>query len=296
MPNPLEGAVAPNSIEAEAIAELQKEGHVIGEHQPIPNDGEIKDQPAPSKNDEPKKEEPPKDEPKDQPKDEPKGSEPVKRTPTMVEAWKLKVAEDQKASLEKDLNDLKTKVEELSKQKAPVTDAQKEELADDIKKIAEETGMDETSITRIADVISKKFEAKLPSKDVESTVKKLQEERELEKQLNEYSNEFEKDVLPLLEEYQLSGDALSNLKNTLKDYAFSEIYAKVPLKEIFVIKQSEFNLSQPKKSSEGKGIKTRATDSVIDIDNISEDDFAKLPAEKIEEFMQKKSSGSWKRS
>lgn len=275
---------APGSVEAQAIAELEKEGHVVEGKEPAP--AESVKEPVPPK------EEPKVEAPKPEVKVEEKKPD---RSPKMVETWKLKVAEDQKENLEKELTDLKAKVEELSKQKAPITQAQSEDIKEEIARLAKDKDVDVEFLTGFADSILKRAETKYkPSVDVETTLKKLQEKQQLDEELSSYSSEFDKDVTPLLAEYQLSGEALSQLKSTLRDYAFSETYAKVPLKEIFAIKQAEFNLSVPKKSSEGKGIKTRATD-VVDIDNMSEEDFAKLPADKIEEFVNKKSSSSWQR-
>jgi len=278
-------APAPDSLEAKALAELEKEGHVIGTDKPDVNDGEIKDTPAPQK-EEPKVEEKKADPVKDEPKPD--------RSPTMVEAWKLRTAEDQKDKLAKQVDELSKKLDEIGKQKVPVTVDQTEDIKAEIAALAKDKDVDVDFLSGFADSILKKANANRPASDIEKTVRQLQEERELEKQLNQYSSEFDKDVTPLLDEYQLSGDALSQVKETLKNYAFSETYAKVPLKEIFAIKKTEFNLHVAKKSSEGKGVKTRASD-VVDIDNISEDDFSKLPAEKIEEFMGKKTSGTWQR-
>ena len=281
-----EGTPAPMSIEAQAIAELEKEGHVISDTkiQPNPNDGEIKESPIPPK-EEVKVEVKPKEE---TPKDEPKPD----RTPTMVETWKLRVAEDQKAGLEKDMQELKAKVEELSKQKTPITQIQKDDIAEEIKALAGDKEVDTEFLTKFADTILKKAESKYkPSADIEKTLKEFKDSQKLNKQLLEYSNEFDKDVAPLVKDYQLSDQALSDMKTKLRDLAFSETYMKVPLKEIFQIKQNEFNLIVPKKSSEGKGIKTRANE-MIDLDNVDEDSFSKMTPEQVLEF-EKRKSGSW---
>lgn len=285
-----EGAPAPESMEAKVLAELEKEGHVITHGQPGENnDGEIKDSPTPSK-EEPKIEEKPKEESKAPDKEEPKPD----RSPTMVEAWKLKVAEDQKAGLEKDMQDLKAKVEELSKQKSPITQTQKEDIAEEIRNLAEGKDVDVDFLTKFADSILKKAEGRnKPNADVEKTLKTLQDERDLNVQLNQYSEEFEKDVAPLVKDYQLSDTALKDLKSTLKDFAFSETYAKVPLKEIFAIKQSTLNLTIPKKSSEGKGVKARANE-IVDFDNMDEDTFSKLTPEQVIAFSERGNSG-WSR-
>lgn len=289
MPNENESVPAPDSIEAQALAELEKEGNTI-EGKEEPTKEEPKKDPEPVQKDpEPSKEK--KEDPVPS-KDEDKKPD---RKPTMVETWKLHVAEDQKDKALKEVERLQGELKKLTEQKASISEEQKDDIADEIKRIAEETGVDPAPLSKLADVIIKRSqsEKQFPA-DLEKTVKQLQEERELEKQMNEFSREFDKDVSPLLSEYQLTGEDLSKIKDTLRDYAFSETYQRVPLKEIFAIKQAEFNLSVPKKSAEGKGIKSRGA-NVVDIDNMSEEDFKNLPADKVEEFIQKKSSGSWSR-
>ncbi len=277
-----EGAVAPNSIEAQALNELQKEGHDISTSKPDANDGEIKDVPSVEEKKEviePKKEETPKEEIK------------PSRTPTMVEAWKLKVAEDQKEAALKAKSELEAKIEEMSKQNNPVTQTQKDDIEAEIKALAGDKDVDVEFLSKFANNILSKAK---PSVDVEKTIKDLTEKNQLSEQLNQYSNEFENDVLPLVKEYQLSDKQLSDLKSTLRNIAFSDTYAKVPLKEIFEIKKSTFDISQPKKSSEGKSIKTRGND-FVDVDSIDEDSFKNLKPEQVDEFISKKSSGSgWK--
>lgn len=275
MPNNNEGNPAPESLEAKVLAELEKEGNEIEGKKQL----ELKKEETPII---------PKEEVKETPKEE-KPEEKPHRQPTMVEAWKLKVAEDQKASLEKDLTDLKAKVEDLFKQKAPITKEQKTEIQDDIKAIADEAGVDADFLTKFADTILKKAK---PSEDIQKTLKEFQEEKELAKQENLFSKEFEADVLPIVEEYNLSGQALSQLKKSIKDFAFSETYAKVPLKEIFKLKEDTFELKAPKKSSEGKGIKHRSEN--VDLDNLDEEKFKNLTDEQIEKFVTQKSSGGWK--
>lgn len=294
-----ESIPAPKSPEAiEALAQLEKEGHNIETGKPDSNDGEIKDTKVIPPKEEDKVEDKPKeedkDELKDEPKDSPKDEKKPDRTPTMVPAWKLKVAEDQKQAFEKKVTDLETKIEEMSKQKAPVTKTQSEEIKAEIAELAKgKEGIDVEFLSEFADRILSKTN-KSNSSEVEKTVKELKDASQLQKELNEFSGEFEKDVAPLVADMKLSSEALSKLKESLKGYAFSDVYAKVPLKEIFAIKQSEL-VQTPKKSSEGKAsIKVRASD-VIDIDNISEDDFAKLPPEKVEEFMTKRTSSDWKK-
>jgi len=271
----LEG-VAPDSLEAQAIAELQTEGNVITEHQPVNDDGEILDKKVEATVETPVI-----------PKEEPEVETPS-RTPSMVEAWKLKVAEDQKDSAIKQAQELQAKIEELSKQKSPVTETQRVELSDEIKTLAEESGVDENFLNKFADTILKKAK---PSEDISKIVQSLTEERELVKQENLYSQEFAKDIEPLVkEQYGLSDTALSQLKTQLKDLAFSETYAKVPLSKILKAEFDTLGIKEPKRSSEGKAIKVRSNE-VVDFDNLTEEQFEALSPEKLEEFSKRSSSG-----
>lgn len=277
-----EGLPTPGSIEAQALAELAKEGHEISGEKPAVD--------TPPK-EEPKKEETLKEEPKkEEPNIEDKPS--VDRKPHMVETWKLRVAEEQKESMAKELADLRSKVDEMSK-KGPIDQTKKVELADDIEAVikkAEEAGTDGTLLRELANSIINKVK---PATDV---LTKLQEERELEKQLDSYEKEFDSDVLPLVKEYNLSDDALSKIRKDLRDVAFSDTYAKVPLKEIFKIKADAFDLKTPKRSSETKSVKTRASD-VVDLEEIDEDTFKNLAPEQVEKVVQFKIGESkWNRN
>ena len=282
-----EGLPTPGSIEAQALAELAKEGHDIEGTKPAED---IKPKEEKSL-EEPKKQETPKEEPK---KEELKTEDKplVERKPHMVETWKLRVAEEQKESMAKELADLRSKVDELSK-KGPIDQTKKVELADDIEAVikkAEDAGTDGTILRELANSIINKVK---PATDV---LTKLQEERELEKQLDSYEKEFDSDVLPLVKEYNLSDDALSKIRKDLRDIAFSDTYAKVPLKEIFKIKADAFDLKTPKRSSETKSVKTRASD-VVDLENIDEDTFKNLSPEQVEKVVQfKTTSSGWNRN
>lgn len=272
MPNEFEGAPTPTDQDAiDALAEAEREEAGESPKEPVKQ-------------------------PEDKPEESDKETEKPKRTPTMVEAYKLKIAEDQKASAEKQVADLQAKLDELSKQKSPVTEKQKEDISDDIEELvkeAEESGADGAFIRKLANTLLAKAEAKSrPSDDVSKTIKELNEEKELVKQERLYSSEFSKDIEPLVkEQFGLSDTALSELKTKLKDLAFSETYAKVPLVKIFKAEFDSFDIKEIKKSSEGKGIKARA--EVVDFDNLDEKDFENLPEDKLEAFIEKKTSGGW---
>jgi hypothetical protein len=276
------GMPDPNSEEGKALAELAKEGEFVAGKEPEKS--------------EPVKEEPAKvEEKKVEVTTEPKKTEEIKpnRPVMMVETWKLKVAEDQKAKLESELTDLKAKLEEIGK-KGPATETQKDDIQAEIKAIADEAGIDPAPLTKLADSILKRAK---PSEQMSETVKKIEEEREIAHQENLYSQEFEKDVTPIIkaEFPTLPDSAITDIKSKLKDLAFTETYAKVPLADIFRAKRETLDIQVPKRSSEGKGVKARATDAIVDLENLSEEEFNNLPPEKAEALIASRSGGGWKR-
>lgn len=282
------GIPSPDSEAGKALAELEKEGHTIeGKEEPAKPAEPV----VPAKVEEAKKVEAAPGEPAKPAVEEPKPNRPV----TMVEAWKLKVAEDQKEKLSKEsaerISTLEAELQKLSG-KAPATQAQKDEIEAEIKAIADEAGIDAAPLTKLAEAIMKRNK---PSTEVAETVKKLNDEREAQHQQNLYGQEFDKDVVPLVKAQfpTLPDTALAEIKEKLKAYAFTETYAKVPLSKIFLAEVAALDIQVPKKSSEGKGIKTRTPD-VVDLENMSEEDFKNLPPEKVEQIAQSKGSAGWK--
>jgi hypothetical protein len=285
-----EGSATPVSDEAkQALAELQNEGHVVGEHESVAGDGEVSES-EPHKP-EKKEEVKPKEDPKSK-EDEEKPEDKSGRTPSVVPAWKLKVAEDQH---NRKVAELEDKIKELSEQKAPITKTQKDEIADEIKALAEESGADPEFLTKFADAILKKAKPSEIEKTVQDLARESAEEKELEKQEAEYENEFDKDVAPIVKEkYQLSEPALSALKEKLKELAFTETYANVPLAKILKAEEDSLGIQAPKRSSEGNGVKVRGN-NVVDLDNVDEDSFKNLGDDAVEKLAESKGSGGWTR-
>ncbi len=281
----------PGSEEEKALNELKAEGHEVGSGaQPVDNDGNVVEKPIEKpevieKEPETVDKKPEEDAPEDKSK--------VDRTPTMVPAWKLQVAEDQAA---KTIDELQNKLKEVSEQKGPITQGQQEDVSALLKEFAEESGMSEDAVKKFAEGLTKSLEGKFkPAEEITKTLESWKIDQALAKEEAEYSKEFDTDVAPLLKGYNLSDTQLSEIQSTLKDLAFSETYAKVPLKEIFKIKSESFDLKVPRHSAEGKpGVKVRATEGVVDLDNLSEEAFDKLTPEQALEF-EKRKSGSWNR-
>ncbi len=284
MTDEIEGRPSPESDEGKAIAELEQEDTEIEGAKPAPEKPAEKPVVPPEK---------PEDDEEDEVKPEEEGKpERPARTPTMVEAYKLKIAEDQKGKAEARITELENQIKELGSQKGPITAAQQDDIEAEIKAVADEMGVEPEHLKKFADTLLKRTK---PSEDVSKTLQTIKEERELEKQENAYADEFTKDVLPLLKEKyaDLSDQALSKLKSDLKDLAFSEAYAKLPLSEIFKIKEETLGIKPRARAGESRSVRMRGSD-VVDVDSIDEETFNSLPADKIDEFIAKKgTSNGW---
>jgi uncharacterized protein (UPF0305 family) len=289
----------------EALENLAKDGFVPdGTNTPAEPDehGEYKDKSEPK--------ETPKEEPKEvTPEDKPDMGEENKGTPAKVErevsyvpAWKLKVAEGQKDALAKELEDLRAKGDKLADENksGELSKENKDELNDDVKAIAEKYGYDENFVKDIEGLISKKAAQAIP-KDLLETVNTMREKSNQEFQERAFAEDFETSVIPLVlkENPDISKEVLSKIKSEIHDIAFSEVYSKVPLNEIFALKKSAFDIEPPvkKKSSENDGSGKARPSEVVDYDNMDEDTFVQLSPEKkleVSEYMAKKGGRTWR--
>lgn len=253
-------------------------------------EGAPADKPEAAKPEEESKEEPVDRKPADQ---KPDDQEPSKREPKMMPTWKHRVAEKQWSQEREEL------LEKLNQQKGESeTPQQKQAIADveeEVKKLSEEAGLDEGVIQKIVDIASKKNQ--LP----EETLKALDDykKNQLEAaQESGYSQEFDKDVVPLIRaEYpDISEENLTRIKTELHDVAFSDGYLKTPLKVIYKgLDDFREYVPPARKSAEGgRGEGGRKVD-VVDFDNMTEEQFKKLPPEEQDnymEYMEKKERGN----
>lgn len=294
-------------IAKQALENLAKEGHTPAPKDAIVQeneDGEIKD-PAPAPKEEkkpdvipPKEEKPKEEKPADAiiPKDEKKP-----RDVKFVEAYKLKIAESQKEATEKKLAEATAEIERLSK-KSDLTPKDKEVLNDSINDLtAKYPDIDPNLLKDLQDSILKKVVA---PKEVQEALKELatiKAERNESLEAIEYSKDFEKDVMPLIkaEHPNLSDEALLQIKDSLKVFAYSEEYAKVSLSKIYKAEKESLNIpvSVPKKKSSENGSSFKTRDSgAVDFDSMTEEGFKNLTNEEKIAFSehQRKGGSRWK--
>lgn len=294
--NIVEGINTPVSdVTKQAIEQLKAEGATIaGDNTPNFEGEDIKDKEVPPKEEPAKIVKPPEkkddestgDEPKDPPPDE--GKKPAREV-KYTEAWRLKVAESQKEAVAKQLADAQAEIIRLSNKPSDLNNTEKKDLGDALKVIAEKHNVDPELLKDIRDSII--GQVTTPA-DVTEKLKKLDEiqaERDHTFQENEYFKEFDKDVLPLIkaENPGISEDALLQVKESLKQLAFTEEYGKLSLSKIFKAEKDSLNLpvaSPGKKTTEGtKSGTIRISDTSYD--ELDEAGFLALSDEKKTDYM-----------
>ena len=208
----------------------------------------------------------------EEPPEEPKK---IERTPKLIPAYKHETFKSQSEQREKAL---KAKIENLESELSNKTEVQSN---DEIKKFAEDNGVEESLVAGILKLtgipkLKKEFDEKLS---------KLERERSESVQDKEFEKDYEKSVIPLLEEQGVPKEKWNEAKKMLKDLAFSEDYAKTPLKVIFkgVDDFEEFIPKEKRKSIEGGRSGARGTGATdkkdVNDPELSDEEFIKLSDE-----------------
>lgn len=216
-----------------------------------------------------------------------------------VEAYKLKIAESQKETAEKKLQEALSEIEKLSK-KSDLSTKDKENLDDAMDELSTKyPDIDPNLLKDLQNSIIKKIST---PKEVQEALKELQTikaERDESFESIEYSKDFDKDVMPILkaEHPNLSDEAISQIKDSLKTFAYTEEYAKIPLSKIYKAEKESLNIpiASPKKKSTESDKSFRTRDSgAVDFDNMTDEAFNNLSDEEKLKFSQHKKAGGWK--
>lgn len=203
----------------------------------------------------------------------------VPKEPALMPAWEHKVAQK---NWEKEREQLTQELEALRANPTQQNREQVMQSAGNLREMASQYGLelDErqerffqslvSQATAVPEQLTKKLEA-------------LEQDRQIAYLETQYENEFLKDVAPLLAEVPTEQQA--ELKRKLHDLAFSEAYAKVPLKKVFLAEQDTFNVAPTRhKVSMDTTKQGKSRTVVTDYSNLSEDDVAKLSPEEFEKY------------
>lgn len=203
----------------------------------------------------------------------------VPKEPALMPAWEHKIAEKK---WEKEREQLTQELEAL---RANPTQQNRDNVAQSVgnlREMAQQYGLelDErqerffqslvSQATAVPEQLTKKLEA-------------LEQDRQIAYLETQYENEFLKDVAPLLAE--VPAEQQSELRRKLHDLAFSEQYAKVPLKKVFLAEQDTLNVAPTRHRVSMDTTKQGKSRTVVtDYSNLSEDDVAKLSPEEFEKY------------
>jgi hypothetical protein len=268
-------------------------------------DGELKDAPAPEKKGEEKKPDvvPPKEDKKPEEGEDdkaPEGDKKPEREIKYVPAWKLKTAEGQKEATEKKLQEALAKIDELGR-KPDLTTKDKDNLGDAIDELAKKyPDVDPNLLKDLQQTILSKISTPKEVQEALKEIQSIKEERNSIVEEQEYLKDFDKSVLPLIkaEHPNISEDALLQIKNDLKTYAYTEEYAKVSLDKIFKAEKESLKIpatvDRKKTTENGGSFKTRSAETV-DFDNMTEEAFNNLsPEQKLDFAKSKRGSSNWR--
>lgn len=270
----------------EILKELQAEGHEVAgqEKEPEPE--------APSQQ-EPEVTETPAEA-------EPEATEPtevnrVPKEPTLIPAWKAKIAEER---LTKENAALQAQIEALQNSPTPENKQDVQDRMDNIRALAESEGLElderqERFFNKMANALAQKAVPQDFIKDVQA----FQQHQQIAQLEAEYNQEFSKDIVPLLKEKygELPEKELATLSKKLHALAFTDTYAKVPLKKVFLAESEDLKVTLPKEGIvTHKSGRTRNAD--IDLSNIDEESFKSLDSDTLDKFIDQKSGQSkWNR-
>lgn len=221
---------------------------------------------------------------------------PVDRTPkepALMPAWQHKVAEKKWTEEREQL------IQELEALRANPTQANREavaETASNLRDLAREHGLE---LDEKQESFFKSLLAQAVPQDLTNKLNALEQDRQVAFLETQYEQEFSNEVEPLLKERygEVSASKLAELKKSLHDLAFTETYAKVPLKKVFLAEQDTFKVEPVTRKTSmdtTKSGKSRAVE--VDYSNMTEDQVEKLSPEEFEKYSDSLVGNSgWKR-
>lgn len=276
----------------EILKELEAEGNVIEGREPETQEEPIQAEPQQEEDvvEETQEPEVPSQTTED---DEVEVIDRVPKEPTLIPAWKAKIAEER---LKRENEELRQQVEAYQANPTKENKQAIQDSADDVLELASNLGLE------LDDKQAQFFKAIMGTKnavpeDLVKDIQAFQQQKQIDYLNDQFNQEFTTDVLPLVKEKygELSETQLTALRQKLHDTAFTETYAKVPLKKVFRAEMDEFDIKPPKHPIlTSKSGKTRNTE--LDLSNVDEETFANLDGDQIDAFVQQKAGNNpWSR-
>ena len=271
----------------EVLDELEKEGfEIAGREKPAPVTPAEEQKPKP----EVKSPDETKPEAKPEAKPELKPEENKEQKPKIeeqkVERKVQHVPLPKYLDTERQLKEAQAKIEELSKNGAKPSEEKIADATEAVKTLVDKFGYDEENAKQLVEV----FKTMIPGQTISPEVKKAMEALPL---LDKMRSDLEKQQETAVFDQDFSKSVLANFphldkyKDQIKEMAYSEVYAKTPLRAVALAFMDAEGISQKPAdviTSEKPGGGSNKGAETIDFDNITDDQFNKLTPEQQDQF------------
>ncbi len=159
-----------------------------------------------------------------------------RREAKLIPAWQYEIAKKKMAD---ENSSLKAEIERLSgKAQGDLSQKGKDDLKKEIEKLAEDEGVSSSLVERMLDIMKKNADPAIPQEFLTKLeeVDRLRAEREVEVEEAKFSRDFDATIVPLVRaEYgdNVPQHVIDEVKNDLKELAYSEEYGKIPYSTIY---------------------------------------------------------------
>lgn len=274
----------------EEFDKLSEEGKIEFGHDVDEKVEEEKDESTPEEKEEDESE------PIEEPKEE---EEPIKPETPHVPYSKFKKERDTWKTKEQEYEE---RISKLESDKAELAAMAKSGDSTDkeIEEFVERTGYDKESVMELINLASKRAS----NPNLEKRLEIIEKERQLQQEEIGFENDFREVALPALSEINdsASNSQLAKAKSKLKELAYREDYAQVPIGMIISHHKSEFaEILEPKTSKKGMEGKTLKLDNsnsdYVDPEKLTGDDILNMPDEefdRLSEHLEKKAGSNLK--
>lgn len=199
-----------------------------------------------------------------------------KREPSTIPAWEHKVAEKK---WQKETEILRQEIEQL-KSAPKQTSAQN---AQTIRDLAEAHGL---ALDEKQEQFFQALLAQAVPQDVTKKLEQFEQDKQVASLEQQFEQEFNDTVSAIKEKYgEVSSSTLADVKKTLHKLAFSETYAKVPLKKIFLAEQDTFKIQRVEhKESIIAPQAGRSRETTVDFSNVTDAEIDKMSVSDFEKY------------
>lgn len=223
--------------------------------------------------------------PEVQKEDRPVWTMPVSKAQEEKKRAVEKALEQAKAEREAEIQRLKEEYESKLSQVAP-----KDDYETELRRVAEEGGLDPDKVVKLMEPLQKKLQSSLP--DV-SKFETLLKEKEIEEHKRQVSKEFDERVLPLIQkDYPQATPAhIQETRDRITELAFSKGYNTYALEDIYKVKRDDFEFKN-QMSAEPSGGRSSELVDFSKMSDAEEHELAQSNPDKFREYLKWQSKNS----